>query len=40
VIYDHWPVIDVFRRVDDHTLLGVMDQRNGDQPYFFVLQRD
>ncbi|MBV8995921.1 MAG: DUF4334 domain-containing protein, partial [Pseudonocardiales bacterium] len=29
-----------FRRVDDHTLPGVMDQRNVDQPYFFVLQRD
>jgi hypothetical protein len=40
VIYDHWPVIDMFRRVDDHTLLGVMDQRDVDQPYFFVLQRD
>ena len=40
LIYDHWPVIDVFRRVDEHTLLGVMDQRDVDQPYFFVLRHD
>jgi hypothetical protein len=40
MIYDHVPVIDVFRRVDEQTLLGVMDQRDVDQPYFFVLQRD
>jgi hypothetical protein len=40
MIYDHLPVIDVFRRVDEHTLLGVMDQREVEQPYFFVLQRD
>lgn len=40
MIYDHVPIIDVFRRVDDQTLLGVMDQRDVDQPYFFVLQRD
>lgn len=40
MIYDHWPVIDVFRRVDDHTLLGAMDQRDVDQPYFFLLHRD
>ena len=40
LIYDHVPIIDVFRRVDEHTLLGVMDQRDVDQPYFFVLQRD
>lgn len=40
MIYDHWPVIDVFRRVDERSLLGVMDQRGVDQPYFFTLQQD
>nr|WP_051037412.1 DUF4334 domain-containing protein [Nocardia otitidiscaviarum] len=40
MIYDHLPIIDVFRRVDDHTLLGVMDMRGLEQPYFFVLFRD
>ncbi|MFI1912553.1 DUF4334 domain-containing protein [Nocardia sp. NPDC020380] len=40
MIYDHLPIIDIFRRVDEDTLLGVMDLRGMDQPYFFVLYRD
>lgn len=40
MIYDHLPIIDVFRRVDENTLVGVMDSRNIEQPYFFVLRRD
>lgn len=40
MIYDHLPIIDIFRRVDDHTLLGVMDMRELAQPYFFLLFRD
>ncbi len=40
MIYDHLPIIDVFRRVDDDTLLGAMDQRGVDQPYLFILARD
>ncbi len=39
MVYDHLPIIDVFRRVDADTLLGVMDLR-GAEPYFFILQRD
>ncbi|WP_434447095.1 DUF4334 domain-containing protein [Lentzea sp. E54] len=39
MIYDHLPVIDVFRRVDEHTLLGVVDMRGLAGPYFFVLRR-
>lgn len=39
MVYDHLPIIDVFRRVDDDTLLGVMDLR-GSVPYYFVLTRD
>lgn len=39
MVYDHLPIIDVFRRVDDVTLLGVMDLR-GAPPYYFVLERD
>ena len=39
MIYDRQPIIDVFRRVDDVTLLGVMDLRGMSQPYFFVLTR-
>jgi len=39
MVYDHLPIIDVFRRVDADTLLGVMDLR-GAPPYFFILARD
>nr|WP_169814902.1 DUF4334 domain-containing protein [Nocardia crassostreae] len=40
MIYDHLPIIDVFRKVDGGTLLGVMDMRGLREPYFFVLYRD
>ncbi|WP_141013968.1 DUF4334 domain-containing protein [Nocardioides sambongensis] len=40
MVYDHLPIIDTFRRVDDDTLLGVMDLRTHPEPYFFVLERD
>ncbi|WP_280399684.1 DUF4334 domain-containing protein [Nocardia carnea] len=39
MVYDHLPIIDHFRRVDDQTLLGVMDMRGLPEPYFFVLRR-
>ncbi|HSX66890.1 DUF4334 domain-containing protein [Nocardioides sp.] len=38
MVYDHLPIIDVFRRVDDDTLLGVMDLRDSP-PYCFILER-
>ncbi|MCO1653840.1 DUF4334 domain-containing protein [Pseudonocardia humida] len=37
--YDALPVHDVFRRVDDDTLLGLMDLRGDDPPFAFVLRR-
>ena len=40
MVYDQLPIIDIFRQVDDETLLGAMDQRGAPQPYFFVLTRD
>ncbi|MDY6995889.1 MAG: DUF4334 domain-containing protein [Actinomycetota bacterium] len=40
MIYDQLPINDVFRRVDDDTLLGAMDLRGITKPYFFVLHRD
>ncbi|MGW6130038.1 DUF4334 domain-containing protein [Cellulomonas sp. NPDC055163] len=39
MLYDSVPVIDVFRRVDDRTLLGVMDLRGMPEPFFFLLHR-
>lgn len=40
MIYDALPVNDIFRKVDDHTLLGVMDLRGLSQPFFFILKRE
>jgi len=40
MIYDHLPIMDLFRKVDDNTLLGVMDLKGMQQPFFFVLYRD
>ena len=39
MIYDDLPIIDLFKKVDDRTLLGVMDMRGLPLPYFFVLRR-
>jgi hypothetical protein len=40
LVYDALPVIDVFRRVTDDVLLGAMDLRGLEQPFFFLLHRD
>jgi hypothetical protein len=39
IVYDALPVVDVFRRVDERTLLGLMDLRGLDEPFAFVLSR-
>lgn len=39
MIYDDVPIIDVFRRVDANTVLGMMDMRGLERPFFFVLRR-
>lgn len=38
--YLNRPIVDVFRKVDDDTVLGLMDYRGMSRPSFFVLQRD
>ncbi|SFC65903.1 protein of unknown function [Nocardioides terrae] len=40
LVYDHLPVVDLFRRASHDTVLGLMDRRGDPRPYFFVLQRD
>ena len=40
LVYDALPVIDVFRRVSDEVLLGAMDLRGLQQPFFFLLFRE
>ncbi|MFP4412482.1 DUF4334 domain-containing protein [Coleofasciculus sp.] len=39
MIYDHLPINDSFRQVDDNTVLGIMDLKRSPQPFFFVLKR-
>lgn len=38
--YDALPINDHFRRVDEQTLLGVMDLRGLQNPFFFLLLRE
>ncbi len=39
MIYDHLPIHDVFRKIDENTLLGLMDYKVVQQPFFFTLSR-
>jgi hypothetical protein len=39
MIYDYLPINDSFRRIDDNTVLGVMDYKSLSQPFFFILRR-
>ena len=39
MIYDYLPINDSFRKVDDNTVLGIMDYKNSPQAFFFVLKR-
>lgn len=40
MIYDNLPINDVFRMVDEDTVMGVMDRKGSDQPFFFILRRE
>jgi hypothetical protein len=40
MVYDQLPINDVFRRLDEKTVIGAMDLRGLRNPYFFVLRRD
>lgn len=40
MIYDHLPIHDHFRKVDEDTVLGLMDYKLVPQPYFFMLVRE
>jgi Domain of unknown function (DUF4334)/GXWXG protein len=39
MLYDYLPINDMFRKVDDNTVLGIMDFKGSTQPFFFVLKR-
>ncbi len=40
MMYDNLPIYDIFRLIDQNTLLGVMDLKGMEQPFFFKLHRD
>lgn len=41
MVYDQHGIIDIFRKIDEDTVLGVMETRNtGKSGYFFILERD
>ena len=40
MIYDRQPINDVFRKIDDDTVLGAMDMRGMARPFFFKLSRE
>ncbi|MEM9510600.1 MAG: DUF4334 domain-containing protein [Cyanobacteria bacterium P01_E01_bin.35] len=39
MIYDYLPIHDVFRKIDDNTVFGLMDWKGMSQPFFFILKR-
>lgn len=40
MIYDAKAINDVFRKIDDDTVLGLMDMKGMEQPFFFKLERE
>lgn len=40
MLYDQLPINDVFRQLSHDSVLGAMDMKGADRPYFFVLRRD
>lgn len=40
MLYDNLPINDVFAKIDEATVLGVMDLKGMKLPFFFVLRRE
>lgn len=40
MVYNPLPINDVFRKVDENTVLGLMDMHGLERPFFFVLRRE
>jgi hypothetical protein len=40
MIYDQLPIHDVFRKIDENTVFGVMDLKRMKRPFFFILRRE
>jgi len=40
MIYDQLPINDVFRKIDQDAVFGVMDLKGMESPFFFILRRE
>jgi len=40
MIYNSKPIQDHFRKIDDNRVLGLMELKGDEKPYFFILERD
>ena len=40
MIYDQLPIHDFFRKLDDNTVMGIMDLKDMKGPFFFKLKRE
>ncbi len=40
MIYDGLPINDVFAKVDENTVMGVMDLKGMEQPFFWLMRRE
>jgi hypothetical protein len=40
MIYNDKPITDVFRKIDNDTVLGLMDMKGMSVPFFFKLERE
>jgi hypothetical protein len=39
MIYDQLPINDVFRKIDENSVFGIMDLKGMKKPFFFILRR-
>lgn len=40
MIYDQLPINDVFHKIDENSVLGIMDLKGMKKPFFFILRRE
>ncbi|MBR8832197.1 MAG: hypothetical protein N5P05_000742 [Chroococcopsis gigantea SAG 12.99] len=39
MIYDYLPIVDYFKKINETTVLGLMDWKKLPQPFFFILKK-
>lgn len=39
MVYDHQPIVDHFRRIDENRIMGAMTITGDERIYFFELER-